>query len=256
MLTPLQQLFGGFYYLSWFFIAVKEFSALDAGVALLPAAGATVPGAVICGAIITRTGYYRWAIWAGWALTVAGFALVSTWDDQTSTGFWAGSLVVLGVGQGVVLNAQNFAAQAQCRPGDEGAAAAMYGFVRQLGAATGVGIGGSIFQNVMALKLGWLGLDTSMAQEAETYVFFLHALPDGNPFKIKAISAYVYGFRGVWWTFLALSCLAFVMSLSIKHHDMNRRISTIHTLEKSRVAPLLRFDARHRAQAQTSDSSV
>jgi len=249
-------LFGSFYYLAWFFISVKEFSALDAGVAILPAAGATVPSAIVCGGIITRTGYYRWAIWVGWILSTVGLAVTSTWDERTSTGVWAGTLVISGLGHGCLLNAQNFAAQAQCRPGDEGAAAAMYAFVRQLGAAMGVGIGGSIFQNVMALKLGWVGLDTSIAQEAEAYVFVLNALPDGDPFKIKAISAYVYGFQGVWWTYVALSGLALVMSLAIKHQDMNRRISTIHTLEKSKVAPLLRFDARHKTEAQASGSPV
>ncbi|KXJ86842.1 major facilitator superfamily transporter [Microdochium bolleyi] len=235
-------LFGCFYYMAWFFIAVKQYSALDAGIALLPALVSTVPGSIVSGALVTRLGKYRWAIWTGWLLSTIGLALTATlWDRDTSTPVWATSLVILGLGQGAVLNAQNFAAQAQCKAGDEGAAAAMYGFVRQLGSALGVGIGGSIFQNVMALKLGWQGLDTGIAADSEAFVEVLKTLPDSSEFKMQVLDAYAFGFRGVFRAFLGLSAVCFLLSLMVKHHDMNRDISTVHKLEGTKSNAMVEF---------------
>lgn len=48
----------------------------------------------------------------------------------------------------MVLNAQNYATQAIAQPRDEAAAAAMYVFLRSFDMAMGVGVGGSVFQNV------------------------------------------------------------------------------------------------------------
>jgi hypothetical protein len=83
--------------------------------------------------------------------------LTILWGVNTPTSLWAKTLVVLGFGHGAVLNAQNFATQARCKPKEEGLAAAMYGFLRQFGMALGVGVGTSAFQNTMSLKLGWEG---------------------------------------------------------------------------------------------------
>ncbi|KAH7303736.1 major facilitator superfamily domain-containing protein [Stachybotrys elegans] len=49
--------------------------------------------------------------------------LTILWDVNTTTSLWVTTLVILGVGHGSILNAQNFAAQAMCRPGEEGLAA-------------------------------------------------------------------------------------------------------------------------------------
>jgi hypothetical protein len=147
-------------------------------------------------------------------------------------------LILLGFGHGSILNAQNFGTQAMCKAGDESAAAAMYGFFRQFGSALGVGIGGSCFQNIMALKLQSEGLPVEIVRNAEAFVGELEALPDSDV-KTSILDGYRYGFQGVYAMFLGISALAFCLSLLVKHFDMNKKLDTKHTLEKNRVSRLI-----------------
>lgn len=82
---------------------------------------------------------------------------------------WAGILIILGIGYGLLLNAQNFTKQAICQPKDEASATAMYAFMRSFGMAVGVSIGGSMFQTVMKTKLGQFGLPTEIADDSVYY---------------------------------------------------------------------------------------
>ena len=183
------QLVGQLYYVPFFFFSVKGYSFLQTGLAILPVMVTTIPSSIITGALVTRLNSYRPPIWVGWALTTLSTGLTVYWGFNDSADVWVPVLVILGFGHGTILNAQNFATQAMCQPGDEGAAAAMYAFVRQFGMAIGVGIGGSTFQNAMSLKLGWLGMDTSPAHNAEVIAYGLRDIP-WSPQKENLIAAY------------------------------------------------------------------
>jgi hypothetical protein len=116
----------------------------------------------------------------------------------------------------------------------------MYLFLRQFGAAIGVGVGGSTFQNVMALKLEWEGLPAEIASEAELYVAQLHLLPDGSDEKSKILDAYRFGFAGVFQVYLGVAAVALILSvLFIKHYSLDKTLSTQHTLHESRASKLL-----------------
>src|SRR5262249_10860851 len=141
------------YYLPLYFLAVRQASPVRTGLEILPITLTLIPGSVVVGAIVTRVNRYRWAIWSGWAVTTLACGLTILWDRNTSTAIWVITLIILGLGQGFILNAQNFAPQAICLPRDEASAASMYVFLRSFGGAIGVGIGGAVFQNVMKIKL-------------------------------------------------------------------------------------------------------
>ncbi|ORY59659.1 major facilitator superfamily transporter [Pseudomassariella vexata] len=235
-------IYGQLYYGPFYFLSVKGFRPVHTGIALFPVMFTLVPGSIVTGAIVTRCNNYRWAIWIGWTLTAIASGLMILWDVDTPTAQWAITMIILGFGHGAILNAQNFAAQAMCRPGEEGSAAAMYGFVRQFGTALGVGIGGSTFQNVMATKLSSEGLPKSIAHNSEAFVPILVTLSDDSTEKKAILDAYVSGFRGVYGVYVAIAGIAFFISLFIKHHDMNKVIDTEHKLQETRVSRL--FDGR------------
>lgn len=214
-----------------------------------------VPGSIITGVLVTRYNNYRYAIWVGWTLTTVGCGLTVLWSSNTSAAVWAPTLVVLGIGHGTILNAQNFATQAMCGRGDDqGASAAMYGFARQFGTALGVGVGGSAFQNAMALKLGWEGLDTSLAQNADAVSVELGTLPDGA-FKTALLDGYKWGFMGVFAVYVGISGVAFFISLVIRHFDMNKKIDTEHKLHENSVSKLFEARVGQAVLAQSSGSS-
>ncbi|ETS85295.1 hypothetical protein PFICI_03320 [Pestalotiopsis fici W106-1] len=237
-------IYGQLYYGPFYFLSVKGYSPVHTGLALFPVMFTLVPGSVIVGNLVTRTNNYQYPIWIGWLMAALGSGLMIKFDLDTSIAQWAIPLVVLGLGHGAILNAQNFATQAMCKPGEEGAAAAMYGFMRQFGMALGVGVGGSAFQNVMALKLSWEGLPEDIAKNSEAYVDRLWALPD-EQMRTRILNAYVFGFKGVYSVYFGIATVALLVSLvGIKHYDMNKEVATDHKLHRNRFTKRLEASSR------------
>ncbi|KAI1613464.1 major facilitator superfamily domain-containing protein [Exophiala viscosa] len=156
--------------------------------------------------------------------------LTLLWDLRTPTAAWVVIGIVVGVGHGFVLNAQNFATQAICLPGDEAAAAAMYAFLRSFGMAIGVSIGSTVLQNVMLIKLNELSLPADIAEMSESYVTVLRTMAPSE-FKTNILHAYTYGFRGVYGFFTGISGMAALMSMLIGRFDLNKELETEHRLE-------------------------
>ena len=216
-------------------MAVKEYSALQAGVALLPLLFTITVSGMITGRLVSRFNNYRWPVWIGWFVGAVSPGMVMVWRRNDSAVVWVLTYIIGGLGQGAILNAQNFAAQAICNPGDEGKAAAMYTFSCQIGMSLGVGIGATTFQNVMKLKLDWEGLPTSIATHAEAYIPTLHELPHGH-MREAIYDAYKFGIQIVFSVSVALSLVTLVLTvLFMKHVDMNRKLDTEHLLESEHM---------------------
>jgi hypothetical protein len=194
----------------------------------------SVPVSIITGALVTKTNSFRPSIWSGWAFLTIGCGLTLVFDIDTPEALCIVTLVVIGLGHGAILNAQNSASQAMCKPGDQPFAAGMYAFLRTFGYALGVGIGGSAFQNVMSLKLKHYGLPIHIAQDSEAFLGELGQLPD-NSFKRQVLAAYVAGFRGVSILLVSFSALALVLSLLIKGVSMTETIPLGGAVERDTI---------------------
>lgn len=151
-------------------------------------------------------------------------------------------MIIVGIGHGLILNAQNFATQAIALPRDEASAAAMYAFLRSLGSAIGVGTGGSVFQNIMAIKLRQEHLPIDIARNAESYIHDLWNVPMDPTYHRQVVGAYVYGIRGTFAFFCGMAGLAGLASLFIKHFDMNKELDSEHKLGKMRGTKTLKQD--------------
>lgn len=116
----------------------------------------------------------------------------------------------------------------------------MYGFLRHFGTALGVGIGGSAFQNIMALKLSWTDLPNGaeIAKNAEAFIVQLLEMPESQE-KTQIVDGYVFGFQGVYRVYLGISAVAFLISLSIKHYDMNKELATDHQLQDNNITRIM-----------------
>ncbi|KAH8758034.1 major facilitator superfamily domain-containing protein [Diaporthe sp. PMI_573] len=106
-------IYGQLYYIPLYFLSVKSYTPIQTGLATLPIMVTLVPGSIAIGAIVTHTANYCWPIRVGWALVTTASGLSLVFDKDTPVALWAIILVILGLGHGAVLNAQNFAAQAQ-----------------------------------------------------------------------------------------------------------------------------------------------
>ena len=159
------------YYLPLYYEAVKGLSPFRAGLAILPETLTLVPASIITGLLITWSGSYRWAIWAGWVVTSTGMGLLCLLDVGTPTRMWIGLNLVIGLGTGILFGAMAFAVQASVAAEFLPVAVSMFAFFRSLGAvcrcktllcitlmltlfqAIGVAIGGTIFQNRLISQL-------------------------------------------------------------------------------------------------------
>ena len=148
-------------------MSVKEYSPLNSGVALLPNLLLFAVFGSVTGRLVTRFNSFRWAIWGGWLLGSAAPAMYIAWRINDSRPVWVIAFLIGGTSHGAILTAQNFAVQAMCKPGDEGAAATMYTFIPQFSIVLGVGVGSTAFQNVMKTRLRDYGLPTEIAENAE-----------------------------------------------------------------------------------------
>lgn len=227
-------LFTALYYVPFFLNAMLRKSPLQSGIDLFPATCLILPGSAIVSLLITRLGHFRVFMWAGWAVSTVGTGLFLRLNGHTPTWYWALVLGVFGLGMGMVLSSVNFATQANAKVRDAGRAAAMYAFCRSLGMAVGVAISGTVFQNLMAGKLGQLGLEMDIARDAEAYLSVLRRLEATNSSAAAyVLTAYLRGFWGVFVLMLGLSGLGLMMSLCVKHREMDKRLNSQYTLDRS-----------------------
>lgn len=191
-----------------------------------------IPASATVAALIGRLGRFRWAIWGGWILTIVSTGCLLILDADTKVPVWAAVLVILGLGHGFILSSLNLAVQAIATVENAAHAVTMYSFLRSVGAALGVGISGSIFQNFMADKLEAFNLPTNIAENAEGFIGILHGMPDDNPSKRPIIDSYTRGIHGVFIVMTGLGGLALLLTFLIGRHSMDKLNKSEHVLAK------------------------
>jgi MFS family permease len=205
-------------------MTVRGVSPSEAGIDLFPAVFLLVPGSIIVSILTSRLGRFRWAIWAGWAITTLGAGLLILDELNPKVVHWASALAVYGVGTGMVLTSVNVGIQAISKEEDAAMAACMYGFMRSLGMPIGVALSGTIFQNAMSSKLSSFGLPKAIAHDSERYVFVLRHMAPSDPTRLPILQSYSHGFRSVWIFMTAVSASALVVSFVIRRFDMNKTL--------------------------------
>jgi hypothetical protein len=181
----------------------------------------------------------------------ASSGLLILLDYDLSTAGWVMIMVVLGTSHGLLLTSLVVCSQATAQHGDESAASAMYAFMRQFGTGVGVGVGGTIFQNVMKHRLLDMKLPEEIALESEGFIAILNQMCD-TPQRQAIINAYVHGFRGVFAFLCALSGVAFCLSFLVKHYDLDRAMSSEHTMQEKKGGSRSDSNSQSTGAAMTS----
>lgn len=183
------QLFCALYYVPFYFTAVRFASPTHSGLNIFPVTCLLLPGSIGISLLTTRLGKFRWSIWLGWTIAALGCGLLRFFDQDTKTAVWAVILGIFGIGHGILLTSVNVGIQAISHVEDAGRAAAMYAFMRTLGMAIGVAIGGTVFQNLMIKKLNELGLPDDIAHNSEVYVRQMAEMAPDDPARVGALEA-------------------------------------------------------------------
>ncbi|KAM0461534.1 hypothetical protein ACHAPV_004240 [Trichoderma viride] len=216
------------YYMPLYFQAVKEYTPVLTGVCLFPQTFTVAPAGAFAGAIITKTGRYRWSTWSGWALATLGLGLLCILRPGTSIPGWIFLNLVSGIGLGFLFPSVATAIQAATSPENVPMALALFSFFRSLGQAVGVAIGGVVFQNRMVANLRQYphlaANATAYGADAAGLVDIIKAMPDGQD-KHDIKVAFVDSLRIVWAVCCALAGVGLLLSLLVQKYDINQELN-------------------------------
>lgn len=161
-------MFGFFYLVMQFMQLVMDYSALQTAVALSPLA---IPMLVLSSTIhlyLPRIGL-RFALSAGLSLLAAGLLWMTILDPDATFVDLVGPLVVSSLGLGFVMSPATSAIMTAAPDAKQGVASAVNDATREIGAAIGIAVAGSVlaagYRNALAATIGTLPAD---AREAAT----------------------------------------------------------------------------------------
>jgi EmrB/QacA subfamily drug resistance transporter len=146
-------MFGSIAFLPIYFQVVRNASATESGLRMVPMMLGLVTMSIISGRLITKTGKYRVFPIIGTAVMAAGMLLITRMGTDASQLQSAVSLLVLGVGVGMVMQVIVLAVQNAAPHGDLGIATAGVNLFRSMGSAFGVAIFGAILANRLDVEL-------------------------------------------------------------------------------------------------------
>ena len=142
--------FGMVVFLPLFLQVVTGVSATDSGLLLLPLTVGIVAGSAGSGRLIAATGRYRLYPIAGGVCAVAGMVLLSVMRSGTSGFAVSGTMLVAGLGFGMIMQTTLLAVQNAVEHRDLGVATSSTQFFRLMGGSIGV----AVFGAVLNVRLG------------------------------------------------------------------------------------------------------
>ena len=233
-----------------YYEAVKGYTPIIAGVAILPESSFVAPMSIIVGIVCAKTGRYRWAIWSGWVLTTLGCGVLMLLGPHNSIPSWVFLNVTVSIGTGMLFPAMGLAIQAAGRPQDAGHAAAFYSFIRVFGQSLGVAIGGVVFQNQIKTKLMRYPLLAPVAsqysKDATALVSIIKAMQEGEE-KTQLVQAYADSLKSIWLVMCALSAAAMLANVFIQKYSLQQEHSTLQGFHE---------DARVRDEEEEAEGQI
>ncbi|OBI92860.1 MFS transporter [Mycobacterium sp. 1245805.9] len=150
-------LFGFIFVITQYFQFIKDYTAFQAGVRLLPVAASIALASILGPRLVERIG--STAVVAG-GLTVfaAGLAWASTADAATPYVQIAMQMLLLGGGLGLTVSPATEAIMGSLSVDKAGVGSAVNDTTRELGGTLGVAIAGSVFASVYSGRLGTTAL--------------------------------------------------------------------------------------------------
>ncbi|KAH9888241.1 major facilitator superfamily domain-containing protein [Xylariomycetidae sp. FL2044] len=236
-------LYAQVYYMPEYFQAVKLYSPLISGVAALPGSLTAIPCAAFTGAVVARTGHYRWAIWTGWALATFGFGIMYLLDVNTSIPAWIFIRIAAGLGTGMLLPALNIALQASVPQADVAMGTTMFTFLRDFGHAVGVSIGSSILDNMVRTQLHRPAVMSVVPADLinlspTELIPIVQGMPD-NAVSLALRTALAQAFKVIWATTCGLAGFGLLLHLLVKEYDLKQEAIIDQSSPKGGDMPII-----------------
>jgi EmrB/QacA subfamily drug resistance transporter len=143
-------MFGAIGYMPTYLQMVHGVDATHSGLLMIPMMGALLVTSTVSGALVSRTGRYKWMPIAGSVMVAAGLALLSTLTAEAALWHLCAYIAVLGLGLGLSMQILVLIVQNTFPLRQVGTATASNNYFRQIGATLGSAVVGSVFAGRLA----------------------------------------------------------------------------------------------------------
>ncbi len=211
-------MFGAIIYLPLYLQIVHGASPTKSGLELLPMVAGMLVTFILSGQLVSRTGRYKIFPISGSAVLAVGLGFLAGLGPQTSFGYVALYMVIVGLGLGLVMQVLVVAVQNSVPYSQLGTATATATFFRTIGGAFGVAVLGAVFnaqllaklrQNASPAVLKLLSGGTITANPAE-----ISHLPLAQ--RTQVIDAFSHSLQTVFIVAVPFAIVAFALSWAIK----------------------------------------
>ncbi len=186
-------LFGSVTYLPLFLQIVQGASPTASGLQMLPMMGGMLVTSIVSGQLISRSGRYKRYPIAGTAVMTVGLFLLSRLTADSTLMTALGTMLVLGLGLGLVMQVLVIAVQNAVDYKDLGVATSGAMLFRLIGGSFGTAVLGAIFASKLAVQLR----DTLPAEVLATTGTSAAVSPGSLALMPDALR-HIYGFAVAW----------------------------------------------------------
>ncbi|KAJ1871698.1 hypothetical protein LPJ55_003706 [Coemansia sp. RSA 990] len=225
-------LFGPVFYTPIFFSVVKNSSAINAGLHLLPFLLPITIVSVITGFAVSKTGRYREFQWAGTAIVTVGLCLLMLFDEDVSTGKSIGILIVSGIGMGMLMQPFLLCLQTAILPRDIATGTTLFVATRSLGGAIGLSVFQTVQLNQLAKELepvyvNYADYAAAIAETVQNQAI-IHSSKIPDDLRTALIRANVISLRAAFYAMIPFGGAMFILSLFLKHIPLRTKMVKTH----------------------------
>jgi EmrB/QacA subfamily drug resistance transporter len=213
-------MFGAIVMLPLYMQVVKDYSATDAGLKLIPLMLGIVSTSIMSGKLITKHGRYKMFPIMGTAIMSLGVLLM--YRLEIDTPYWEISIYAIMVGAGLGLSMQTIviALQNSVDFRDMGVATSSNTFFRSLGSVFGTALFGAILTNrlghYLAINLGNSGVavDPAQLEALQSNTGLIATLP--APAQSAVLESFVSSFHVVFLVAAPIVAIGFFIALFLR----------------------------------------
>ncbi|OXM75293.1 MULTISPECIES: MDR family MFS transporter [Amycolatopsis] len=225
-------------------------SAAASGLLLLPMMAGLIGTSIVSGSAITKTGRYRIYPILGTVLTAVAMVLMTTLAADTPIWLICGYLFVFGAGLGLIMQVVVLVVQNAVPAAMIGTATSTNNYFREVGAALGTAVFGTIFTTRLTENLNgvFTAAGASAADASATTATLdpaaLNQLPE--PVRDGVVTAYADALAPVFWYLLPFIGIAFALSLVLKQIPLSDVAGLVARGEAIGGEEAERLEAEHR----------
>ena len=145
--------FGAIIFLPRWFQFVQGVSPTESGLQILPLLAGVIISSIVAGALVSRTGKFKWILTGALAIMSVGILLFTGLGARTDLPLLWGWMFLAGLGVGPTLSVFTIVIQASVPFSRLGVATGNLVFFRQIGGSVGLAVVGTIFAESFASRL-------------------------------------------------------------------------------------------------------